>query len=288
MELSESPTLQSNDWNLEWNRVFKTRKKPGDAAYWDARARTFDSYTDPSDYRKAFISHADVRPGESVFDMGCGTGSICMEYARNGHEVLGADFSAGMLAEARRRTEKYRVQGVRFEHMSWEDDWEEHRLLPGSFDVAIASRSIATADMAGALAKLSAVARRRCVITLSANGNPRIDTRALDACKIARCEVRDYQYALNILINAGYMPSLSYLTSTRTDSFESLDDAASKYRASLGNLTEEQAALLAQWLRNELVANEQAGKPDGHGGTQKKLRLAHPRQFRWALISWSV
>lgn len=288
MDPCESATLQSTDWNLEWGRIHESRSKPGDAAYWDSRAASFDSETAPNDYLRSFITCADVRPGESVFDMGCGTGSLCMEYAQAGHEVLGADFSAGMLAQARSRAAKRNRTSTRFLQMSWEDDWKAHGVLPGSFDVSISSRSIATADMAGALFKLSAVARRRCIITLSVGGSPRVDTRALDACGIERLTVRDFQYALNILANAGYLPEVSYITSERVDSFASLDDAMGAYRASLGELSENQVGRLRQWLQSELIVNERAGEPNGHGGKHKHLRLAHPRQFRWAMITWSV
>ena len=42
-----------------------------------------------------------MQPGETVFDMGCGTGTLAAEMATSGHKVIAADFSSGMLAKLR-------------------------------------------------------------------------------------------------------------------------------------------------------------------------------------------
>lgn len=41
-------------------------------------------------------------PGSAILDAGCGTGRIAIELSRRGHQVLGVDLDASMLAEARR------------------------------------------------------------------------------------------------------------------------------------------------------------------------------------------
>lgn len=43
-----------------------------------------------------------LAPGARVLDAGCGTGRVAAELARRGHEVVGVDLDASMLAEARR------------------------------------------------------------------------------------------------------------------------------------------------------------------------------------------
>jgi demethylmenaquinone methyltransferase/2-methoxy-6-polyprenyl-1,4-benzoquinol methylase len=43
-------------------------------------------------------------PGQLVLDLGCGTGDLSLVLARSGADVIGVDLSAGMLAEARRKT----------------------------------------------------------------------------------------------------------------------------------------------------------------------------------------
>lgn len=54
-------------------------------------------------WRRATIDAAEIRPGDRVLDVACGTGDL-VELARaRGARVAGVDFAAGMLAVARRR-----------------------------------------------------------------------------------------------------------------------------------------------------------------------------------------
>jgi len=57
---------------------------------------------------------ADVRPGDRVLDVATGTGDLAIELARRvmpGGEVIGSDFSEGMLERAREK-----APGIRWEH----------------------------------------------------------------------------------------------------------------------------------------------------------------------------
>src|SRR5699024_2429876 len=65
------PQLTTRDWNEEWRLLQKTRRNADDAAYWNARSRTFATKDAPNPYVERFLELADVRPGETVFDMGC-------------------------------------------------------------------------------------------------------------------------------------------------------------------------------------------------------------------------
>jgi demethylmenaquinone methyltransferase/2-methoxy-6-polyprenyl-1,4-benzoquinol methylase len=56
---------------------------------------------------------AELRPGDRALDVATGTGDLALELARRGAEVVGSDFSEGMLEHARRKAQG--VAGVRFE-----------------------------------------------------------------------------------------------------------------------------------------------------------------------------
>lgn len=52
-----------------------------------------------SEVRRAVVT----RPGMRVLDVACGTGTSSAEFSRAGAEVIGVDFSAGMIAQGLRR-----------------------------------------------------------------------------------------------------------------------------------------------------------------------------------------
>lgn len=294
-EKNHVSTLQSTDWNAEWMRLQRMRRHKDDSQYWNKRSKSFGSKDVPSPYVREFLRLAEVQDGETVLDMGCGTASIAVPLARAGCTVYAADFSQGMLDEAAKRIEAAGVDSVETKLMSWTDDWSAHGLGPESVDVAFASRSISTDDMAQALDKLTITARRRCCITLPTGSSPRVDERVLALCGIGNRQGADHQYAWNILQNKGLYPTCAYIRSARKDTFDTLDEACEDMgrmiHEALGpeGKADAPAALerLASWLEDELVPNEEAGKADEKGNTQKKLRLAHPRVITWAFIAWN-
>jgi ubiquinone/menaquinone biosynthesis C-methylase UbiE len=80
------------------------------AATWDAAAATFDTepdhgLTDPA-VRAAWAGRLREwipNTGADVLDVGCGTGSLALLLAAQGHRVTGVDLSPNMVAHARRK-----------------------------------------------------------------------------------------------------------------------------------------------------------------------------------------
>src|SRR5919112_4916397 len=67
-------------------------------------------------WRQRAADLAKVGPGDRVLDVATGTGDLALELARRvgpAGEVVGSDFSEGMLEHARRKAQG--VAGVRFE-----------------------------------------------------------------------------------------------------------------------------------------------------------------------------
>jgi demethylmenaquinone methyltransferase/2-methoxy-6-polyprenyl-1,4-benzoquinol methylase len=54
-------------------------------------------------WRRQAIAALDLRPGERVLDLACGSGDLAAVAAERGVRVVGLDFSAGMLRAARQR-----------------------------------------------------------------------------------------------------------------------------------------------------------------------------------------
>jgi demethylmenaquinone methyltransferase/2-methoxy-6-polyprenyl-1,4-benzoquinol methylase len=65
-------------------------------------------------WRERAADLAAVGSGDRALDVATGTGDLALELARRGADVVGSDFSEGMLEHARRKAAG--VPGVRFEH----------------------------------------------------------------------------------------------------------------------------------------------------------------------------
>lgn len=271
----------AEEWNEAWKARQADRGAPHDAAFWDERAKSFTTKDAPGSYTDRFLQLAAILPGETVFDMGCGTGNLAVPLGAEGHEVLAADFSPVMLDKLRDALRERDITCVRPLHLSWEGDWEAAGVAPESYDVCVASRSIATPDLADSLAKLTAVARRRACITLATGVSPRIDDAMLREIGVAARPDLDFVYAIAILSAWGYLPHLTYIDTERADSFRSFDEAYGKYAHMVEAVMPEDApdrdaalARLRGWLDSHLVER------DGD------LTLRQPRHVAWAFISW--
>ncbi len=291
------PKLTTTDWNAEWVELQRARRAADSAEHWDERSKTYKQADSPTPYVEAFLEYAGVRPGESVLDMGCGTGALAIPLGSMGHRVIAADFSRGMLDRVQEDCERLGLADVSCELMSWSDDWDAHGVGPDSVDVALASRSIATADLGDSLERLATAARRRCCLTLPTGSSPRTDARILSAIGLQPFLGRDHLYAFMILSNRGYVPEVRYIASERLDTFASEEAAWDKLErmvvdtcGTMVGAAEMARALgnLRAWLPDNLVANPEAGRPDGRGGSQGPLRLREPRVTTWAFIAWDV
>lgn len=291
-----TPLLSATDWNEEWKRLQIARRKADNSEYWDKRSKTFSTKDAPNAYVDRFLELARIEPGETVFDMGCGTGALSVPLGEEGHKVIAADFSQGMLDAMEAELREKGVTTVFPKLMSWEDDWEAHGVHEGMTDVALASRSIAVSDMKAALMRLTSVARRRVCITLSTGSSPRMDERILADIGVKNQFGNDFLYAFNILVGEGIMPEVAYIKSTRSDTFDSVDEAYDDFsRMTLDAMADKEspeaaAALdrLRTWTDAHLVANPDAGKPDKKGLPQKAFKLDYPRIVTWAFLAWDA
>lgn len=97
MSDDRATALLDADWAGEWRALEQVRGSSDNSEYWDKRAKSFPTVGEHSSYVDEFLRLADVGHGESVLDMGCGTGALAIPLASAGHKVVAADFSQGML-----------------------------------------------------------------------------------------------------------------------------------------------------------------------------------------------
>lgn len=107
-----------------------------EAESWVAQERRYEAMLGPWGLR--MLDAASLTEGESVLDVGCGTGSTSLEAGRRvgpSGSVLGVDVSPAVLGRAGQRAAAEGLAHVRFE----QGDAQTHPLPEGAFD-AIVSR----------------------------------------------------------------------------------------------------------------------------------------------------
>lgn len=71
-----------------------------------------DKHSFVAKYGKYLIDLADVKPGQAILDLGCGTGLLTDELSNRGAVVMGVDVSAEMIAKARSKYPHLRFQMI--------------------------------------------------------------------------------------------------------------------------------------------------------------------------------
>lgn len=66
------------------------------------RTNSLLSFGLDKNWREQMVAAVDPRPGQKILDIACGTGVSSVALAALGSEVVGADFSPGMIAEAQK------------------------------------------------------------------------------------------------------------------------------------------------------------------------------------------
>lgn len=295
MDNASLTELANTNWNEEWKRLQIARKRPDDASFWDERSKTYVTQG-PNRYVERFLALADIRPHESIFDMGCGTGALSLPLGERGHDVIGADFSPGMLSYLIEEAQEKGLTNIQTKVMSWSDDWESQGVTKDSVDVAIASRSIATADLEDSLMRLNQVARRRVHITIATGSSPRVDDVALHELGISNEFGKDFVYAFNILVQHDIKPEVSYIESHKQGTFDSFEDAYETYEKMVFSAvidkhapaTQEALKKLTPWIEERLTRNPTAGELDQKGQPQKAFILEHKHIISWAFVAWNV
>jgi SAM-dependent methyltransferase len=113
------------------------------AAAWDgAEGEHWTAYADRYEatgagFGKALLRAAAVRLGDTILDVGCGTGRSTRELARlaSSGTVLGVDLSSKMLERARAVAEMEGLTNVTFQQA----DAQVHPLPESAFDIAVSS-----------------------------------------------------------------------------------------------------------------------------------------------------
>lgn len=258
--------------NIDFGQLYRThmaaaggREKPPEE--WDARAEAMSRIVSASGYVDDFIARMDLSGCTTLLDVGCGTGAIALALAPRLPRVYGLDYSRGMLDAMMRNARALGRDNVAPIRRAWEDDWSD---VPAC-DIVTASRSTTVMDMADALAKLDAKAKKRVYLT-SLVGGRFVDGEVAELLGCTRPALPDYIYIVNILYRMGRHPRLDYIENeNRLAGTEDFDEFARKVAFSLGEIDDAGRTRLRQWYDADPGRAQRGGAP-----------------FRWAFIHWET
>lgn len=263
--------------HVNWNKVYQERsslREPSSCEFWDERAPSFTKHALNTPYSEDFIKIMQPKPHWTVFDMGCGGGTLAWPLSKMVQHITGADFSEKMLESLRERAVAEGLHNITTYKMSWTDDWSV--IGAKSHDVAIASRSMIVEDFAAAVRKLINVARERVYLSLAVDSGPK-DQRLFQALGRDYGMGMDYIFCHNILYQMGIRPNINMIRSVQHTVYESPEAAREDLITFfLKDMRPEEEAKFDAYLNEHLHTVE--------GGWQ----LDYAKTTRWAVIWWDV
>ena len=228
------------DWNELWKALHvsspeRAEKDRNPAAHWDKRAAAYRRVTrDERSATEQELAILGVQPGETVLDMGAGTGRLAVPVARTAAHVTALDPSEGMLAILRERMAAEGLTNYSCLRKRWEDtvigrDVEPH-------DVVVAAFSLGFYDLAAALEKLDAAARRAVYIFWHAgewrnSGEMALYRTVFGDEAAGEKGYPDYIFPVNILHDAGIYPNVRIYRAAWDAVYDSVEDAARAWAA---------------------------------------------------------
>ena len=214
-----------------------------------------------------------ISTDSTVLDVGGGAGRYAVPIALRRQSVTVVDPSESMLAQLREATAEVGLSNVQTILSDWETAQVE------AADVVLCAHVVyGVADIRPFLDKLSAHARRR-VVLVSFVDSPQSSIAPLwePVHGEQRVNLPALPELVNVLWEANVYPSIHMLTSTRAQSFESVEEALSELsgRLFLGEESHARARL-------ESVIEEHLERTDDG------FRIAGARPVRQGVIWWDV
>jgi 2-polyprenyl-3-methyl-5-hydroxy-6-metoxy-1,4-benzoquinol methylase len=163
------------DWNALWEEAadhsnWDTRSQKD---LWDQRAGSFSKrisrvaddreQLDKDDYISKMLERIEIKPEWSVLDIGCGPGTLTIPLARKVKSITALDISSEMLKHLKINADINKLNNINYLVSSWQDAFTENKL--GEYDVVIASRSLMSLDMKGAISNINFITRHVAYIT---------------------------------------------------------------------------------------------------------------------------
>lgn len=250
---------------------FSSNPGKNNPEYWNRRAPSFADHAGKTFYPDSFIKIMNPEPSWTVLDMGCGGGTLALPLAGRVKHITAVDFSEKMIEILRTESDRRGINNIETIHSGWTDNWEETGI--STYDVAIASRSLAVDDIRAAIDKLNNAARKRVIISTIVGDGP-FDRRMLEAAGRERTQNVDYIYFYNLLFKMGIFANISFIAEQESKTFSNREEAFESYKWMFQDITQVEELKLKKYLEDHLV------------NVNGRLEMDYKRKVRWAVIWW--
>lgn len=215
-------------WTNQWNNgkhgkatkkddTYKVHKGFSTPEYWDKASISYNTKNEEIASRKMDKTIEILKANKLIFDncsvleIGCGTGLLARELAKNNCYVTAIDFSKGMIERCQKDLPKRLENKIKFYHKDWtkvdltQMKWEKQ------FDLVTAFMSPATSTPQS-FYKMIQTSKNGCAI----KGWAKRKHDILDALweKIMDRPLKDkpqnFLFKLNLLFSMGYFPELTF------------------------------------------------------------------------------
>jgi SAM-dependent methyltransferase len=214
-------------------------------------------------YRKSFASAKTraaslatlINPGSRVLDIGAGPGTIALSLAKKAAHVTAVEPSPGMAAFFREQIDLENAHNILLINKPWEAVDADADLLP-PYDLCFASFSLGMLDLQESVLKMIGVTAKTIVLYWHAGPQP-FDEDAAALLPLLHNKkhypVPESSIIFNLLYRMGIYPEIKVIRDSAPQVYESFDEVFEHYTRSYHAATNEQRALLAQYLRTKFI-----------------------------------
>lgn len=250
------------DWNLVWQKQVDGNRKnsPGRdcARIWESRESALRFWNMCRKERSRIdqaIWETDISENSRILDIGAGPGTLAIPFAQKVAHVTAVEPADGMCSVMREKMAEYGVSNIDILQKRWEDMLVESD-LSGPYDVVIASFSLGMRDIRAAIEKMVRASSRYVYLYHFAGPSswdmqwqtlwPKLHGRPyLPGPK------GDVLY--NVLYQMGIYPNVRSFRLEHNQPYASPDEAVAALAPQAQAESEEQKAVLREYLRNVLL-----------------------------------